>query len=234
MTMFAVIFEVHPKPAQWDRYLGTGKMLRPELEGIEGFVDNVRYRSLTRDGWILSLSGWRDEKSVVRWRIRTRHHEAQEMGRNAILLDYHLRVGELTRDTALPSGHQLREQRLDATEIGDAIVMTLIDMQRPDASIATTAPRALAAALGLPDDASSLVAWDVFDAVLTPGDVILLMSWKDQAGAADFAETVALPDGARLRQVRVVRDYGMFDRREAPQYFPDAAGGRTIHAGERK
>jgi hypothetical protein len=25
-----------------------------------------------------------------------------------------------------------------------------------------------------------------------------------------------------MRQVRVVRDDGMFDRREAPQYYPDA------------
>jgi hypothetical protein len=24
-----------------------------------------------------------------------------------------------------------------------------------------------------------------------------------------------------LRRVRVVRDYGMFDRREAPQYYPE-------------
>jgi hypothetical protein len=28
----------------------------------------------------------------------------------------------------------------------------------------------------------------------------------------------------------VVRDYGMFDRREAPQYYPDAKGAKTIHA----
>jgi hypothetical protein len=33
---------------------------------------------------------------------------------------------------------------------------------------------------------------------------------------------VALRDGARLRRVRIVRDYGMHDRREAPQYYPDA------------
>jgi heme-degrading monooxygenase HmoA len=66
--MFSVIFEVHPKPEQWDGYLGNAKMLRPELEQVDGFVDNVRYKSLTRGGWILSLSGWRDEKSVVRWR----------------------------------------------------------------------------------------------------------------------------------------------------------------------
>jgi hypothetical protein len=39
-----------------------------------------------------------------------------------------------------------------------------------------------------------------------------------------------LQDGARLRRVRVVRDYGMFDRREAPQFYPDAKGAATRHA----
>jgi hypothetical protein len=39
-----------PKPDQWDAYLGYARMLRPELERIEGFVDNVRYRSFTREG----------------------------------------------------------------------------------------------------------------------------------------------------------------------------------------
>jgi hypothetical protein len=28
--------------------------------------------------------------------------------------------------------------------------------------------------------------------------------------------------------VRVVRDYGKYDRREAPQYFADAKGGDTL------
>jgi hypothetical protein len=61
-----VIFEVLPHKANWDDCLGNAKMLRPELEQVEGFVDNIRYESLTRDGWILSLSSWRDEKSLVR------------------------------------------------------------------------------------------------------------------------------------------------------------------------
>ena len=90
--MFSVIFEVHPKPEQWDAYLGNAKMLRPELERVDGFVDNIRYKSLMRDGWILSLSGWRDEKAVVRWRTASRHHMVQEKGRSEILLDYHLSV----------------------------------------------------------------------------------------------------------------------------------------------
>src|ERR1700742_2836463 len=109
--MFSVLFEVHPKSDQWDAYLGYAKMLRPELEQIEGFIDNVRYKSLNREGWILSLSGWRDEKSLVRWRTRTKHHEAQEKGRDLILQDYHLRIGQITQDTHVPPGHTIKEQR---------------------------------------------------------------------------------------------------------------------------
>jgi hypothetical protein len=48
--MFSVIFEVHPKTEQWDAYLGNAKMLRPELEQVDGFVDNIRYTSLRRTG----------------------------------------------------------------------------------------------------------------------------------------------------------------------------------------
>ncbi|WP_246702737.1 antibiotic biosynthesis monooxygenase [Starkeya sp. ORNL1] len=116
--MFAVLFEVYPKSDQWDAYLGYARMLKPEIERIEGFVDNVRYRSLTRDGWILSLSSWRDEKALVRWRTQARHHGVQEKGRFEVFNDYHLRVGQLTQDTHLPAGHALIEQRLDETETG--------------------------------------------------------------------------------------------------------------------
>ncbi len=108
--MFSVIFEVLPNKGNWDDYLDNAKMLRPELEQVEGFVDNIRYKSLTREGWILSLSNWRDEKSLVRWRIRRRHHEVQRKGRDEILADYHLRVGQITADNQMPAGYALTEQ----------------------------------------------------------------------------------------------------------------------------
>jgi len=221
--MFSVLFEVHPQSAQWDAYLGYARMLKPELEQVEGFVDNTRYRSLTREGWILSLSNWRDEKSLVRWRTRATHHDAQQMGRSEIFGDYHLRVGQLTRDTRLPDGYALHEQRLDETETGGATTVTVIDARRPAEWVASAAAADVAGWLGLAPDASGLVDWDVFEAVLTPGEVVLLMSWRDQAAAEAYESSTALPDGARFRRVRVVRDYGMFDRRESPQYYADVA-----------
>jgi heme-degrading monooxygenase HmoA len=220
-TMFAVIFEVHPRADQWDAYLDNARMLRPELEQIDGFVDNIRYKSLTRPGWVLSLSIWSDEKSLVRWRTRMRHHEVQERGRAEIFADYHLRVGQLTQDTRLPADYALREQRLDETEVGEGTTVTLIDAQRPPAWVQEVGPEEVERWLGLAPGATGLVAWDAFDAVLTPGDLILLLSWRDQSAAETFEGTAALPSGARLRRVRVVRDYGMFDRREAPQYYPE-------------
>jgi heme-degrading monooxygenase HmoA len=228
-ALFSVIFEVHPRTEQWDAYLGNAKMLRPELEQVEGFVDNIRYQSLTREGWLLSLSGWRDEKSVVRWRTKVRHHEAQEKGRSEILSDYHLRVGQVTQDTRLPEGCALQEQRLDETEVGEGTTITLIDAKQPPEWVKETKSNDVAEWLGFAPSADGLIGWDVFDAVLTPGDIILLISWRDQAAAEAFEGTISLKDGARLRRVRVVRDYGMFDRREAPQYYPDAKGAETIH-----
>jgi heme-degrading monooxygenase HmoA len=218
--MFSVLFEVKPRASQRDAYLDNAKELRPTLERIEGFIDNIRYKSLTRDGWILSLSNWRDEKSLVRWRTQEHHHEVQELGRSKILEDYHLRVGQVTEDTRLPETQSLQPQRLDETEVGEGRTVTLVDAKRPEQWQETSNPADCSEYLGLNPYADGMVSWDVFEAVLTPGDLILMMVWRDQSAASSFEDTVNPPEGARLRRVRVVRDYGMFDRREAPQYYP--------------
>jgi heme-degrading monooxygenase HmoA len=216
--MFAVLFEVQPRSEKWDAYMGIARMLKPELEAIDGFIENIRYRSLTREGCLLSLSIWRDEKALVRWRTQTKHHGAQERGRSEIFGDYHLRVGQLTRDS---TELDLPEQRLDETAVGAGTTVSIIGAQRPVEWMKQNPIEAIAAALGLRTDATGLIAWDVFDAVLTPGDVVLLLTWRDVAGAEAFEATLPNIEGARLRRVRIVRDYGMFDRREAPQYYAD-------------
>lgn len=221
--MFSVLFEVHPRAEQWDAYLGAAKMLRPELEQVDGFVDNIRYKSLTRDGWLLSLSSWRDEKAVVRWRTTMRHHEVQQNGRWEILVGYHLRVGQITHDTRLPEGYAIIEQRLDETETGAGTAVTLIDAKRPGDDKDALGSDDAARYLAFDSSARGLVAWDVFDAVLTPGDLILMLTWRTPADAETFETAAHVPEGGRLRRVRVVRDYGMHDRREAPQYYPPVA-----------
>src|ERR1700716_1694151 len=110
--MFSGIFEVHPKKKQFDLALALAKDLKPILEGIDGFIDNERFESARRPGWILSHSTWRDEKSVGRWRTVAKHHETQQRGRDDVFQDYHLRVGEGVSVTAPPNDVAMLQQRL--------------------------------------------------------------------------------------------------------------------------
>src|SRR3984893_1946894 len=198
-AMFAVIFEVNPKPEQWDTYLGYARALRPELERIERFLDNERFSSMRRPGWLLSLSAWRDEKAVIRWRIFARHHEIQERGRSEVFRDYHLRVGEIIADNRVPDGHRLREQRCDEPEAAAKLVVlseaTLEGL--PPAPDALTA----AARLGAPRQAMlpGLVDWDVFESIHQPGKFILLASWCNAAAA----EAAPVPSAGTIRHRRV-------------------------------
>jgi hypothetical protein len=45
-----------------------------------------------------------------------------------------------------------------------------------------------------------------------------------------FANDPATVDSDLVRRVRIVRGYGKYDRREAPQYYADAKDGETLHA----
>jgi heme-degrading monooxygenase HmoA len=207
--MFAVIFEVQPKADRWDEYLGLAKLLRPEIEQIDGFIDNERFKSQRTAGRLLSLSTWRDEKAVIRWRTLAVHHGVQEKGRFAVFEDYHLRVGEVAADTHVPSGQTLQAQRLDATEVGTAKVVTITERPPPAADLAS---------LGVPATGTQgVVDQEVFESITTEGKMLVLVSWQDAAAADRWAPSAA---DVRHRQVRVIRDYGMFDRREAPQYYP--------------
>src|SRR5262245_56862883 len=116
--MFAVIFEVQPKPERWNDYLDLAKFLKPRLEVIDGFIDNERFSSKRTEGRRLSLSTWRDEKAVVRWRTQGENHGGQKKGRSGIFEDYHPRVGEVTADTTPPVGMVVEQKRFDETDVG--------------------------------------------------------------------------------------------------------------------
>lgn len=214
--MFAVLFEIHPRPDQYNAYLSYAKMLLPEVTRLDGFIGVVRYRSLTREGWILSLSSWRDEQAIADWRRVPIHRDVQAKGRSEVFLDYRIRVSQVTRDTQSPDAGTLDQQTLDRAETAASPAATLIDAKRTAEWVRQSHPQDIARWLGLDTNAKGLQTWDVFEAVFTPGDVILLISWRDEASATIFENIVSLQNGARLRRVRVVRDYGMFDRREAP------------------
>jgi len=220
--MFTVIFEVHPGPEKKDEYLDLAKHLKPILESIDGFIDNERFESKRRECWVLSLSTWRDEKSVVRWRSQGEHHSIQERGRSGVFSDYHLRVCEVTADTHPPEGIAVAEQRFDETEIGDAKILAITEVS-PLPGAALNAHADLPTHLGLDTQAKGLISYDVYESIYNPGKMLLLTSWQDPDLAGRWQPVAFAGVGElRHRRMRNIREYGMFDRREAPQYYPPA------------
>lgn len=191
--MHAVIFEARPRDDRWDAYLGIAKLLRPELEKVDGFLENIRFRSRRRPGWLLSLSTWRDEAALLDWRRHALHRQAQARGRQEIFEDYHLRVGRFAG-------------------AGEAAQVTVLEFAQ-----ATDIPAeadAAAERLGLP--LAALAEWDLFDALLEPGRLLALLTWRAPAAASAW-DGAALPADAARRDVRLLRDYGMFRRDQAPR-----------------
>jgi heme-degrading monooxygenase HmoA len=96
--MIAVIFEAETTADTQAEYLGWAADLRPLLDDIDGFLAIERFRSLTTPGRVLSLSFWRDEAAVARWRALPEHRRAQAAGRDHVFAGYRLRIAEVLRD----------------------------------------------------------------------------------------------------------------------------------------
>ncbi|HVB49867.1 MAG TPA: antibiotic biosynthesis monooxygenase [Burkholderiales bacterium] len=99
--MIAVIFEFTPADGRVQDYLDLAAALKPELERAEGFISIERFASLTTPGKYVSISFWRDQDAVRKWRNLEPHREAQAMGRGGIFAGYRLRVADVLRDYSL-------------------------------------------------------------------------------------------------------------------------------------
>ncbi len=112
--MIAVIFEVTPFVGERHRYLDLAGELRAKLEVMDGFLSVERFESLSVPGKLLSLSFWRDEEAVRRWRETEEHREAQQAGRGGVFADYRLRVAHVLRDYGL---HEREEAPPDSRAV---------------------------------------------------------------------------------------------------------------------
>ena len=212
-SLFAVVFEVKPNPARKDEYLQIAASLRPGLEKIPGFLENERFRSRHREGYLLSLSLWDNEKAVVHWRTLEQHHAAQVRGREGVLEDYRIRVGEVTRVAGRFADRDVGWMRQDQTEIGQAAALTIID---------GTLAKDVALNQLTSNTHPHVLDHDIFEHLNAHERSATLAGWGTQQEADNFAdEAIRYNDAnANIYAIRVVRDYSLKDRREAPQYYP--------------
>ena len=113
------------------------------------------------------------------------------------------------------------ERRFDETEVGAAKVATLTEITPAEAAAFESKAELLPARLALDLRDAAIVGHDIFSSISTAGKVALLVAWKDaEAASAWTPKPIDGVEKLRHRRIRIVRDYGRFDRREAPQFYP--------------
>lgn len=198
--MQALLFEMKPHDGHEDHYFRHAAALRPILMQHEGLAFIERYKSLSRPGVILSHSLWRDEASIARWRTNQNHHSSQMAGRYKHFADYRIRISHALQYFTGP-GHQEQwgttGMYADASSTVDRTITIIRSSRVPNSG-----------------------QGEIFESVSETSSFLSVSSFTAQeTGHEKFMH--ALNDDSTLSAIlaRVSRDYGMYERAEAPQYF---------------
>jgi heme-degrading monooxygenase HmoA len=111
--MIAVIFEFTPVGDRFADYRALAEGLADDVRSFDGFLSIERFESITQKGKFVSLSFWRDEQAVERWRNLHKHREAQREGRGGIFGSYRLRVAHVLRDYTMDERTQVPKDSRD-------------------------------------------------------------------------------------------------------------------------
>ena len=193
--MLALFFEVLPRPGHEDHYFRHVGMLKPVLEQHTGMTWLDRFKSLSRDRVILSHQLWKDDAAIVGWREDSQHQGSQKAGRYKHFEDYRIRIAELF--LMLEQGGPVEELEPGQGATGGYIV----------AGHSTGKPLD-----GFDESFASVNIADAYVGLSTVASAedagCLLARLKDDQNMSwGFA-------------ARMTRDYGMFDRDQAPQDYP--------------
>lgn len=191
---YAVFFDVLPKQGFADAYFGMAGGLKPIVEKSPGFLSVERFESLDKPDWYLSFSQWVDESALSAWRCQHDHHEAQVCGRNLVLEDYRLRVG-----LSVP---KLTEVAIASKAF---VVATVGDFNLIKQGADKT-------------KANFGKSSRVFKGVINKERGIALM---DLSSNDALAMSMSMTDDelSASKFFQIERDYGMFDRAQAPGVF---------------
>jgi heme-degrading monooxygenase HmoA len=210
--MIALFFEVQTRPGHRDQYLDLAASLRPALDAMGGCLFIDRFSSLTRKDLLLSYQIWQDEAAMTAWRVHGYHHEVQTIGREKVFSDYRIRIAQVIHEERPGQPVWQAERR---TPYNDPA-------RRPSTFVLVAESKRAE----LPAETE----WrhDSFKSVYRDGWFVHLIDVPDQQSGVELGRRLlADPTTEYFRIVEVMRDYGMYDRTEAPQYYPPVARDRS-------
>jgi len=203
--LIGLFFEVQTREGHRDQYLDLAASLRPELDAIGGCLFIDRFRSLSRDNLLLSYQIWQDEAALTAWRVHGRHHKVQEIGREKVFSDYRIRIAQVIHE-ARPGQPVWQPER-----------------RTPYNDPARRQPTYVLVAESKSGKLPVKTDWgrDVFESVYRDGCFAHLIDVPDSPSGIDFGTRLFADQTTEyFRILEVMRDYGMYDRTEAPQYYP--------------
>lgn len=198
--MQVLLFEMEPREGHEGHYFKHVEKLRPLLADHDGLLFIDRFKSLSRPNIILSHSLWKDEAALTKWRTDGTHHQSQSAGRYQHFADYRIRISHAleahNHDQAPTLWSHDGSYRLNDTSNKKLLVVT--------------------ASKGQPYKGSG----EAFASVNTEGNYLTIETATATKRAEELTQ-MAKQDSSVTRVIMcsVSRDYGMFDRTEAPQYF---------------
>jgi len=202
--MIALFFEVETRPGHADHYLDLAASLRPALDAMGGCLFIDRFRSLSRENLLLSYQIWQDEGALTAWRVHHHHHAVQKTGRERVFSDYRIRIAQVVHE-ARPGKPIWQPER-----------------RTPYNDPARRRPTYLVAAESKHSAPPIETEWshDSFESVYRDGYYAHLIDLPDHQSGLEFGPRLfADPTTEYFRVLEVMRDYGMYDRAEAPQYY---------------
>ena len=209
--MIGLFFEVQTREGHRDQYLNLAASLKPELERVGGCVFIDRFKSLTRENLLLSYQIWQDEGALTAWRVHGQHHKVQEIGREKVFSDYRIRIAQVIHE-ARPGQPIWQPER-----------------RTPYNDPARCEPTYVLVAESKSAKLPAETDWrrGAFASVYREGCFAHLIDVPDPQSGIDFgARLFADPTTECVRILEVMRDYTMYDRAEAPQYYPPVERGR--------
>ncbi|KAL8942669.1 MAG: hypothetical protein Q9216_001523 [Gyalolechia sp. 2 TL-2023] len=221
--IFFVIFQLQIPPSRVATSGAYYAQLQPILHAQPGFLSEIPYASPTAEGKQVLIARFVDEAAEMAWRLQHDHLQIQRKGREDVFDDYRLRVGgEVWLDEAgssdnagMGGGKELRivalyerpvvegrgERVSPAGGLGD-----LIDPEK----------------VGEVDVAGGLADLDVYQGEKS---FVWICGWKSLAAAVGFSKAVKRVESDGLIFLEVKRDYGRFERKEAPAGADEAQEG---------
>ena len=200
--MQTLLFEMQPKAGHEDHYFAHAAKLKPLVLQEPGLLFLDRFQSMSREGLILSHSRWLDEAAIASWRANGTHYQTQVAGRTKHFSDYRIRIG-----TAVLS--------LDEQD-----TVSRHDNQGSYREEGEKQPRyhAIIASQDAPHDGKG----ESFKSVNIEGAYLHIQDCRTLEDGEALLANLKDNEAVQYAYVSLTsRDYGMFEREEAPQYMPD-------------